>query len=213
MTQNFGLRFALLAFLGRAVIPFIGSTLRLTVRKEKSLARLQRKGGRVVYAIWHGRMLGLILTQRGKCVSALISQHRDGDYIAKIAQSLGFNPIRGSTAKSGARALKEMVREGVRGRDLAVTPDGPRGPVYRAKMGVVKLAQLTKMPMVPVAFSSSRALVFKSWDRFLLPLPFSRCVILFGAPIWADSATELDAIRVRLEESLTDLNAEAEKLC
>lgn len=208
-----GFWFSLLTSLGTVVVPLLGSTLRFTIRTEDSLDALRRAGGRVIYAVWHGRMLGLILTQRGKGVCALVSQHRDGDYVSRIARSLGFNPVRGSPAKGGWRALKEMVREGLRGRDLAVTPDGPCGPIYRVKMGVVKLAQLTRMPIVPVGFSSSRAVVFNSWDSFLLPLPFSRCVMLLGGPIWVNSDSEVEGVRIELERSLVHLTSQAESLC
>ncbi len=208
-----GFWFSLLTSLGRVVVPLLGSTLRLTIRTPDSLDALRRTGGRVIYAVWHGRMLGLILTERGKGICALVSQHRDGDYVSRIARSLGFNPVRGSPAQGGWRALKAMVREGLKGRDLAVTPDGPCGPIYRVKMGVVKLAQLTRMPIVPVGFSSSRAVVFNSWDNFLLPLPFSRCVMLMGGPIWVNSDSEVEGVRIELERSLAHLTSQAESLC
>lgn len=213
MMENRGFLFSLLTALGRVIIPLLGSTLRLTVRKDHCLDACRAEGGRFIYAVWHGRMLGLIFTERGKGISALISQHRDGDYVSRIVRSLGFNPVRGSTGSGGSRALKEMVREGLNGRDLAVTPDGPCGPRYRAKMGVVKLAQLTRMPVVPVGFSSSKALVFNSWDRFLLPLPFSRCAMVFGAPIWVNSRVSAEEARMELETALTYLTAQAERLC
>ncbi len=208
-----GIWFSLLTSMGEVILRLVGSTLRYSVREEESLDALRKAKGSIIYAVWHGKMLGPILTKRTKRISVLISEHRDGDYIARIVNSLGFDPVRGSTTRGGSRALKEMVREGLRGRDLAVTPDGPRGPIYRAKMGVVKLAQLTRMPIVPIGFSSSRAFVFRSWDKFVLPLPFSRCVLLLGSPFWVNSDSEIEKVRAELERSLTRLTEEAERLC
>lgn len=202
------LRSSLQCWLGKALLLVLGKTLRVTAGGEVDMARQ----GNSIYAVWHGRMLLVILSLRGRGVSALISQHRDGDYLSGIVSTLGFNPVRGSTTKGGTSALRQLVGHGLRGRDLAVTPDGPRGPSQKAKMGVVKLAQLTQMPIVPISFGASRALTLRSWDGFLLPLPFSRCSLLLGAPIRVPSEAPLEEARTTVERALMKLTERADSI-
>ena len=144
------------------------------------------KGEQIIFAFWHGRLLMMPFAYPGKPVGILISQHRDGEYISRIAKIFGFQVFRGSATRGGVRAFKQMIRAIRGGLNLVITPDGPKGPCARVKSGVIELAKLTGAPIVPVSFSASRRRFLKSWDAFLLPLPFSRAVYIWGEPIYVD---------------------------
>ena len=149
---------------------------------ESCLAR----GERVICAFWHGRLLMMPFAYPGQRVVILISQHRDGEYISRIARALGFQVIRGSATRGGVRALRQIIRALKEGLNLVITPDGPKGPRAKVKSGVIEIARLTGAPIVPVSFSAVRRRFLKSWDAFLLPLPFSRAVYIWGEPIYVE---------------------------
>lgn len=113
----------------------------------------------------------------------MISASRDGELISTIARSMGYTPVRGSSSKGGQEALKGMVRFMKEGKRCAITPDGPRGPRREVKKGVVDLARLTGCPVVPFAFEAQHCWRLRSWDRFIIPKPFSRAVFIYGEPI------------------------------
>jgi lysophospholipid acyltransferase (LPLAT)-like uncharacterized protein len=144
------------------------------------------KGERIIFAFWHGRLLMMPFAYRGIPLATLISQHRDGEYISRIAVVFGSRVIRGSATRGGVRAFKQMILALKEGFNLVITPDGPRGPRAKVKSGVIELAKLTGAPIVPVTFSAARRRFLKSWDAFLLPLPFSRAVYIWGEPIYVD---------------------------
>ncbi|HYB74952.1 MAG TPA: lysophospholipid acyltransferase family protein [Candidatus Sulfotelmatobacter sp.] len=175
------------------------------------------RGERVIVAFWHGQLLLMPFMYPGRPASILISQHRDGEYIARMAMLLGFQVIRGSATRRGTEALREMMEALRAGRHAVITPDGPKGPRREAKPGVVELARLSGMPIVPVAFAAARAWVFhRSWDRFLVPRPGSPAAYAWGAPIRVPAETpreELSKYQRRLGEALDALTAEAEACC
>ncbi|MEK6660874.1 MAG: lysophospholipid acyltransferase family protein [candidate division NC10 bacterium] len=141
---------------------------------------------RIIFAFWHGRLLMMPFAYPGKPLATLISQHRDGEYISRIAVVFGSRVIRGSATRGGVRAFKQMILALKEGFNLVITPDGPRGPRAKVKSGVIELAKLTGAPIVPVTFSAARRRFLKSWDAFLLPLPFSRAVYIWGDPMYVE---------------------------
>ena len=165
-----------------------------------------RAGGRCIYALWHGRLFTLVYSHRGRDVGVLISRHRDGEWIARIVQHLGYRTARGSSTRGGEAGVLEMLALAESGRALAITPDGPRGPACRVKPGLVYLAARTGFPIVPVTAAADRAWVFRSWDRFRIPQPFARVRIDYGEPIEVrlDDAPE-EAWRERIQASLEEL--------
>lgn len=149
-----------------------------------SCGRSGRPRGRpVLYSFWHGRQLPLIFTHRREGVTVLVSSHRDGEHVARVLEALGFPTVRGSTTRGGAEAMKSMAAALRRGADCAITPDGPRGPAFEARPGISHIARLAGRPVVPMGTSGTPSAVFKSWDRFRLPLPFCRMVVVEGAPM------------------------------
>ena len=175
--------------------------------------RCWARGERIIVAFWHGRLLMMPFVYPGKPGAILISQHRDGEYIGRIATRLGFEVIRGSATRGGMRALKQIIRA-IKGRlNLVITPDGPQGPRAKVKSGIIEMARLTGAPVVPVSFSTSRRRFLKSWDAFLVPVPFSRAVYIWGEPIYVPRTATKDEVakhQEALEERLNLLTIKAD---
>jgi lysophospholipid acyltransferase (LPLAT)-like uncharacterized protein len=206
-----------------AVIPWIASLLiragaatlrRSDVNRGYVQACLER-GERVIVAFWHGRLLMMPFVYPGYSATILISQHRDGEYIARIALRLGFRVVRGSATRGGVRAFRELLQSLRDGHHVAITPDGPRGPRGQVKSGVIELSRLSGMPVLPVAFGAWPRKILKSWDGFLVPYPFGRGVYVWGEPLYvppdADAAA-VEGFRMCLAERLDLLVAEADRL-
>lgn len=145
----------------------------------------------IIFALWHGQLLPLLYLHRDQGVVVLISEHSDGEIIARIASSFGFGTVRGSTSRGAARALLALARVVDSGRDLALTPDGPRGPAKSYAPGVLMLAQRTGAPIIGAVATASSAWRLKSWDRFLIPKPFARVNVTYTA------ATQIEAASLR----------------
>ncbi|MBD3347581.1 MAG: DUF374 domain-containing protein [Candidatus Eisenbacteria bacterium] len=187
MKRQMGVRDRLLVglagTLGPLFLRLLGSTWRLSVVGRDGVNAVHRSGRRVIHAFWHGQLLGLEYAYRGSGICVLSSLHRDGEISARLMKALGYEVVRGSTSRGSARGLLLMLRMLRRGHDLAVTPDGPRGPARVVKPGIFYLADKSGSPIVPVAVWSSPRATLGSWDGFAVPLPFARVVILHGAPI------------------------------
>lgn len=136
-----------------------------------------------VYALWHEHLLPLSYLYRGSGAVGLVSEHRDGEILTRVLDRMGYRAARGSSTRGGQAGLEAMIEAGRRGRPLAFTPDGPRGPARTCKPGVVRAAAETGMEVVPVAAAASRYRRLGSWDRFLLPAPWSRIHVGLGSPI------------------------------
>jgi lysophospholipid acyltransferase (LPLAT)-like uncharacterized protein len=169
--------------LAAALVWLLGRTWRIERVGLDAYDAVLGRGERCIFAFWHARLLPLVYTHRGRGVAVLVSRHRDGEWIARIIEALGFVTARGSSTRGGEEGLREMLQWAERGHLLAITPDGPRGPRERVKPGLVLLARRTGWPVVPVATSGVPSRVLRSWDRFRIPLPFARTVVAYGAPI------------------------------
>jgi hypothetical protein len=195
-------------YVAPAVILALGSSLRIRFIGRENMDKARVQGpGQVIYTFWHECMLGLSYTHRRQGICILISRHSDGEYIARATSSLGFSSARGSSSSAGAAGVSGMIRAAENGRDLAVTPDGPRGPRHVVKPGVVHLASRTGLAIMPLSVDASKGIRLKSWDRFLIPLPLSRFVVGFGDPLFVprevtkESINELcEMLRTRLIE-------------
>src|SRR5262245_34186120 len=138
-------------------------------------------------------------------MAAMVSASRDGALLARILERFGVEPVRGSTSRRGPQALRELTAWGERGFDLAITPDGPRGPGYIVQEGVMALAQLTGLPIVPVSYHLSLKFRPRSWDRFQVPLPFARCAISIGEAVRVPrdaTDAEREILRQKVEQSM-----------
>jgi lysophospholipid acyltransferase (LPLAT)-like uncharacterized protein len=168
-------------------------------------------------AFWHGRLLMMpwaYADKRERKLSFLVSSHRDGQIVGRALERFGFRPILGSTKRGGSAALREMVAAISDGFDVAVVPDGPRGPRCHAEFGVIELARRTGTPVIPVSFNASKRKIFGTWDHFLLPYPFSRGVFVWGEPIHVDphgDRAHIEEKRALLERRLNELTEEADR--
>lgn len=155
------LKLAVLPPVATTIIRALGRSMRIETRGHEHVDRLYREGKRVIIAFWHARQLMMPLTYRGTGAHILISQHQDGEIIARVVERFGFRAVRGSSTRGGVEALRELIRLARSGVDLVVTPDGPKGPAQVAKMGVIQLARVSKLPIIPLAFSCSKKNFFR----------------------------------------------------
>ncbi len=169
--------------LGYWAILGIGRTIRWRTEGWANLEAVHREGSRFVGAFWHNRILMTAYFLRHRGIVAMISRHRDGEYIARVSRRLGFAAARGSGSRGGRGAVVELLRALRRGRDVLVTLDGPRGPRYRAKPGAAYVAGKTGSPVLPFTVAVDRSWALPSWDGFIVPKPFSRALVIFGTPI------------------------------
>jgi lysophospholipid acyltransferase (LPLAT)-like uncharacterized protein len=168
---------------------------------------------KVIFALWHNRLaLSAIMYSHfilkhapQRRMAGLVSASRDGGLLAQILEHFGIEPVRGSSSRRGPQALREMVSLGERGYDLAITPDGPRGPCYVVQEGVISTAQLTGLPIAPVSYHLNWKYRPNSWDRFQIPLPFARCEITVGRIMRVPreaTAAKHEELRKQLEAEL-----------
>ncbi|HKY71417.1 MAG TPA: lysophospholipid acyltransferase family protein [Nitrospira sp.] len=167
---------------GAAIIRALGRSMRIDTRGQEHVDRLYREGKRVIIAFWHARQLMMPLTYRGSLAHILISQHRDGEIIARIVERFGFRAVRGSSTRGGVEALRELIRLGRSGVDLVVTPDGPKGPPLVAKMGVIQLARASRLPIIPLAFSCSKKNFSRAGTDSWCPIPARAASSCGGRP-------------------------------
>ncbi len=189
------------------------STYRMRVWNREVEEGLKRGGGGIIYVFWHNRLLPLITYYRrayisrfpGDGVDVLVSRSKAGELMSRVLHRYHFGTVRGSSSRGGREAMLEMARRLRGGRDVAIIPDGPRGPRYVAKMGAVALARVSAVPILPVGVSARPAVRFNSWDRFMLPIPFARVGILFGEPFYVSKGDDLEEARLRLEKDLMEV--------
>ncbi len=194
------------------IIKLLGRTMRLVEIHPEIPRSFWEKGIPVIGALWHGRLLMMPIIYKGKKLSFLVSPHRDGQVMGKALKRFGFHAILGSTTRKGFSGFKQMVR--AHGSDIGIVPDGPRGPRQQVQIGVIELARRTGNPILPLTFSASKKKIFKTWDRFLLPYPFSKGVFIWGEPIYVDRNGDrdyLEEMRLLVERRLNELTEEADR--
>jgi lysophospholipid acyltransferase (LPLAT)-like uncharacterized protein len=203
------------AWLVAALIRSVSVTLRYRWQDQ---AGLDKSLEPVIFCLWHNR-LGLSMPAFGYCrrhnparrLAAMVSASKDGGLLAAILECFAVQPVRGSSSRRGRQALLELTTWAERGYDLAITPDGPRGPRYLVQDGVMSLAQVTALPIVPFAFYAQRKIQVRSWDRFQIPLPFTLCEMKFGAPIRVPrevTDAEREGLRQKVEWTLRELSVD-----
>lgn len=199
------LRFRAAGVLGQGLLGGLFTTLRVRIEGKENLLRLRREGRPVVFVLWHGQLLPMVHVHRGEGVVVLVSEHTDGEYITRVLERHGFGTARGSSTRGGIKGLKALIRAARQGHDLALTPDGPRGPARRFKSGALVAAQVTGLPVLPVAAGATSAWRFRSWDSFMVPRPLSVLNVEYGEPVHVPREADrdaLDAIARRLEATL-----------
>ncbi len=179
--------------LGLPLFRLLASTWRLREINRAPSQKLRDGGKPVIFALWHGELLPLVWNMRNEGITVLISEHGDGEIIARVAEALGYDTVRGSTSRNGGRALLAMCRTAQNGVDVAFTPDGPRGPARKFAPGALIVAQRTGTPIVALSAAPSRFWRLKSWDGFEVPKPFATINVAFGDPTYVEAATPREA--------------------
>lgn len=147
---------AVIPALGAYLVRLIGASMRMTVVNEEAWLKLRDDGKNVIFAFWHGRLLMMPYFYKGRGATILISRHRDGELVARAMRRFNIASVRGSTTRGWMGGVKGLLRAAKEGRDVVITPDGPKGPRYSAQTGAAMLARATGLPIIPVAFGASK---------------------------------------------------------
>jgi lysophospholipid acyltransferase (LPLAT)-like uncharacterized protein len=200
------------AFFFNLLLRFVCGSNRLTVTRLDVFERYAEQGGSI-FTFWHSRPFYLsyfyVKKARKRKISVLVSLSRDGDYGAALLRKLRQDYVRGSTSRGGQKAVRGLAAKIAEGNNVAITPDGPRGPALRVSEGVIKLAQITGARIIPVSYDATRKRLLKSWDRFVVVMPFGRVHVAFGEPIEVPrriTPEERGRYRDQLEQALRGLD-------
>ncbi|MGB2579025.1 hypothetical protein AAIR98_000944 [Elusimicrobium simillimum] len=191
---------------------FLGWTTRTKFYKSPEFEDWHNSGKNYIYAVWHNQQAFLLYPYRGKKVCALISLSKDGEFIARVLPKFGMKAVRGSTSKGGSNALRMLMDISQAGYHPMITPDGPRGPIYKAKNGVIYLAKKTGLPIVPVGAGLSNKFTVGSWDKMRIPLPFGKCALVYGKMIFVNEESDIAKVKLELEQELNAATLKAEQL-
>ena len=202
-----------------SLVRLLGATLRLRAEGVEALVPSWAAARPLIYCVWHGRILKvpwlnarLRRTHGARAVSVLASRSRDGSILGGFVSRFGLDVVRGSSSRGGAGALRALVTAVQAGRDVALAPDGPRGPRGQLGPGVVTLAALTGASVVPLGFAARPARRLSTWDAFLVPAPFARAALVFGAATTIARDADRERVRKEIERSLDEATAAADRL-
>ena len=204
------LRRFILAPVAYCLARLVGMTLRI---QAEGYERYEDVDGGVIFSGWHGRTFVAANFFRNQGIWTIISHSHDGEIQNGIFKRFGFNTIRGSTGRGGARAAAQSIRVLKKGGTMAFTPDGPRGPTGVVQPGVIVLAKKSGAALVPVGVSADRRWLVSTWDRYMVPKPFARCVMLCGDPIYVPKRAtdeESEQARLQLEHAIRKVQTDAD---
>jgi lysophospholipid acyltransferase (LPLAT)-like uncharacterized protein len=202
------------SFFASLMIRILGATWRVEIRGGERLEQARRISETVIFAFWHGRLLVLSWSHRGRNIQVLASEHYDGDLMGKTIEWLGFGHLKGSTTRGGARALRELKGVLASGYDIGLTVDGPNGPRGRVQQGATELSRLAACAVVPVSDTARVRKIFSSWDRFQVPGPFAKVIVEYGEPLIVPSGAGIEAredLRIELEKRLGELTSRLDR--
>ncbi|OCL25609.1 hypothetical protein U472_14870 [Orenia metallireducens] len=200
-----GLKYKIIPQFAYLLQRITSGTLKIEVKNKERLLEAKESGKSIILAFWHGQLWFPAYYLQDQGYVGLASQSRDGEYISRVLKKMGWEMVRGSTSRGGARSLLKLIKKLKAGKNIAITPDGPRGPRYQAQAGVVYLAQKSNSVIIPGGVAFSKEKVFNSWDKFQLPLPFSKVALAFGESIEVEdnlSDDKLEEYRKSVEDGL-----------
>ena len=199
---------------GKLLIDLLFFTTQIELKGKKKVESIILSK-RFILAFWHSRILLVSYLYKGWNGAAIVSRSSDGEIIARVLQRQGHETIRGSTSGGGLRALATQIRRlNEKNMPGAVIPDGPRGPRFKVQPGVITLAKKTGYHIIPITYSAKKIKLFKSWDRFILPFPFTKCLVVYGNPLYvpADADKNRESVcRLLLEKELCRITFEADR--
>ncbi len=201
-----------LSFLAAWFIRGLRASVRLRHHGDAQVREWERREDHFILAFWHRHLLLMPYAYRGRKISVLVSQSTDGELIASTVARLGIDSTRGSSSRGGVSGMKAMLKKAADGWDIAFTPDGPRGPAREVQPGVILAAAATGLPIQPVAIAASRAKLLRSWDRFLVPLPFSTVHLVYGEPFVVERRGDTAEAAMELKRRLDVTEEAAERL-
>lgn len=214
------IQFFIVGILGAAFIYLLGKTVRIKLINFDHHRDIKACGKRVIYAFWHNTLLYFAYFFRRRHIYTLSSQSRDGEYMVRSLRNLGYDSVRGSSSRGAVKSLVEIKQKLDKGYDVGFTPDGPTGPLYSTKPGIIWTAKASGQPILPMVCNFKKKWILKSWDKFMIPKPFTRGIILFGEPIVVPRSTKkeefqeyqdllkerLDQLRDRCEEFIKNMD-------
>ncbi|MGH7468141.1 MAG: lysophospholipid acyltransferase family protein [Longimicrobiales bacterium] len=200
------LKYVAAARIGGLALDGLFRTLHYQVEGASHHQTYVSQGKPVIFALWHGRLLPLGFLHRDQRIASLISASADGEYLARLFDHWGYQNVRGSSSRGGSEALRALVRHVRKGDSLAITPDGPRGPMQKMKSGVLLAAQLTGAPIIPITASATSGWWPGNWDRLLIPKPFSTVHVRYGEPFLVARSADEAGIAQRNRELELVLN-------
>jgi hypothetical protein len=207
------IKWELVGILGKFFIDILYYTTNIELRGFEKVRPIINSR-KFIWAVWHSRMLLLNYLTKGSEGTAMVSGSEDGEFVARILKRQGHEAIRGSTTRGGIKALSSLIKKlKEKQRPSIIIPDGPQGPRFKVKLGIIILARETGYPILPFSYSAKRMKVFASWDRFILPYPFTKCLGIYGNPFFVPKdAGKDDLMRYRnlLEKELGRLTLEAD---
>lgn len=207
------IQYRLIEWIAPWIIRLIGYSLRVQIFNAQRADEMHRRHLPYLYCVWHGRLLLPVFRNRRRGIVAMVSQHADGEVIARIVEKFGYGTVRGSSTRGGKEAFYQLLAHLKDGGVGAMIPDGPTGPRFRLKAGSVLLAQQASCPIIPITFAAKPCWRLKSWDRMVLPKPFAKAVLCHGDPIALPaelSSDELEIRRRQIEQIMLDLVVAAE---
>ena len=183
----------LIGFIFYFITKLVSCSIRWEYFEQSKKSKIVDDKNKYIFCCWHNKLfLGPHLLPRNRIINALQSSHSDGMITSLAFQYLGMNVILGSSKKGGMQAFRKMVKRLQLGESIAITPDGPKGPKEKVKEGIIKLAQITNTPIIPLVWATRKFKIINSWDNFVIPYPFSKGIYSFGRPIYIEKKIDMN---------------------
>jgi len=206
------LRCKLLPFLAYWIIRIVSSTFKIKYINREIFDKNISNNKKILLAFWHQRQFALVNSHKDFKICLITSLSKDGDIQTAIMKRFGYRCVRGSSSKGGVSALKGAIREIICGYNMAIAVDGPRGPIYEVKDGILFIARVCDSIIIPVSSSAKKAIIFnKAWDKYILPLPFTKVVIIYGNPIVFKKGDDINFKREELKKELDRITEIADR--
>lgn len=203
------LSLSLITSLAHSLMYYVAKTLRLETINTEFYIEAKKRGENFIFAFWHNNFFIMPFIYNkylpGAKISALTSRSRDGEYISRVLEKFNFCIVRGSSTRGGSEAIRLMAQELKNKKDIAITPDGPRGPRHEIQSGVITLSQISGCPIVPIGYTVEKKKVLHTWDKFVIPKPFSKGKLVLGDPIFIPKDAnqhQKDALKNQLQNTL-----------
>ena len=195
----------IIPFLIRVIMGLITLTCRVRWVNKDAYQQAMQSDQAFILSMWHNSCTIAAWVMKGSRITVMVSDSKDGEYVSRLASYFGINTIRGSSSSGSEKAIRSALRLLAQKKPIAITPDGPRGPIYKMKSGALWFAASSKSPIIPLHIESSRQWVFNSWDKHCFPKPFSTIYVGVGDPIYLEREeleTDIDQVMLQVEEKM-----------